>query len=175
MIQEVIIKRKPGFQKGVVSNPNGRKPGTYPEHKRQFIEVQKIAAGKAPEMFNLLENAIKAGESWAHQIYWKELFSIPKRYLEDKAILPTLPDDKTNDLNARITTFVQAIDQFEDFTRDELMTTLKVLTNIKSNEIIGEQTEHIRLSREELGLKIENISAIMKLMEAEKNNETKEE
>lgn len=161
-------KRKPGFQKGVVTNPKGRAVGCYSERKKQFIEIQKIASNKAPEMFTILENAMRTGESWAHQIYWKELFHIPKRYLEETAVIAAIPEGGTLNMDERVKAFMQALEQFEDFTRDEVLTALKVLNTIKSNEVMETQAEHVRLTREELGQKIENITKIMDYMKKEK-------
>lgn len=165
-----IKKRTPGFQKGECGNPKGRPVGAYCERKKQYVELQRIASGKAQEMFVILENAMRTGESWAHQIYWKELFHIPKRYLEETTS-PIIPKGDALNIDERVKAYTQALDRFEDFTRDEVLTALKVLNSIKSNEVVENQAEHVRLTREELGHKIENYVKAMDYMEKENNEE----
>jgi hypothetical protein len=169
MIESPIKKGQPHrVQKGQVINPNGRPKGCYSEYKKQFIEIQKLAAGKASKVFELLENAIEAGEGWAHQIYWKELFALPKRYLEERVMIPKLSEDQSLNISARIKAYLEAHDEFGDHTREEVLTALKVFSSLKINEVLEESATHEQMSKEEMRRLVDDMTRVIDHAEGDK-------
>ena len=153
------IKKKignPNMVKGVSGNPNGRPKGSYNEVTLSFMKLKKIASTKAEEAFGMLWDAMKNGESWAHQIYFKELYSLP-RHLDEKRVIIT---DKETSVEGQIEVLTSILPEFDEVTHDESLNRLKVLNAVKGNDIQAQQNEEIRESRETLLEKVELIQKI---------------
>ena len=75
--------KKYNFKKGVSGNPNGRPKGSFSPLRKQLIELRKRAANDTSEVYEELREKMKSGESWAYQIYFKELVSMPKEWLNE--------------------------------------------------------------------------------------------
>jgi hypothetical protein len=154
-----------GFQKGQSGNPAGKKKGTYNEATKRFIEVKHLAAEKSTEAFKMLWSAMEAGESWAYQIYYKELYAIPKNYNEPTVII----DSTDNSVEGQITAITKALPQFDEITHDESLNRLKALTAVQSNESVDNQTSTIRETRESLMEKIDKIQKVIDYAKSEKD------
>jgi len=160
-----IAAPKPkGFQKGEISNPKGKPKGAYNETTKRFIELKQLAANKAEDAFKMLWTAMESGESWAYQIYYKDLYSIPKNYNEPTVII----DSTDNSVKGQIIAITKALPQFDEITHDESLNRLKALTNVQTNESIENQTSTIRETRESLMEKIDKIQKVIDYAKSEK-------
>jgi hypothetical protein len=130
------MRSRTSFKKGQIGNPKGKPKGTFSEHKKRFIEIQKLAANDAPKMYELLQNAITAGESWAYQIYWKELYVLPKNYNEE-TIEVKLPEEISKlGIDDYLKNFIEGLAKFEYYTKEEVNSIIKTLGNAKLAESI---------------------------------------
>ena len=120
------VATKTSFQKGQSGNHKGRPPGTYSEHKKKFIEIQKLAANDAQAAYQEIRVKMKEGEAWAYQIYFKEL--VPKKFYQTT----TLVEFKEGE--SRLETLIKALSDFEELTHEEILNEIKVL-NIKQSEL----------------------------------------
>ena len=98
-----------------------------------------------------------AGEAWAYQLYFKEIYCIPKKYKQDTAKILPLSLEKSGDINERIKVFIEALNQFEDYTYDDIMLAIKNLNAVKTNEIVTAQN-NILENRESLMEKVKEIN-----------------
>lgn len=152
-----VVKSKTHlFQKGH-NLATGRPRGAYNEATKRFVELKQLAAEKSTEAFRMLWSAMEAGESWAYQIYYKELYAIPKNYNEPTVII----DSTDNSIKGQITAITKVLPQFDEITHDESLNRLKALTAVQSNETIDNQTTTIRETRESLMEKIEKIQKVI--------------
>jgi hypothetical protein len=128
------MANRTSFKKGQVANPKGKAKGTFSEHKKKFIEIQKLAANDASEIYQKLKEHIEAGESWAYQIYWKELYMVPKNHNEE-TIEVKLPEEISKQgTEEYLKTFIESLSRFESFTKDEINSIIKTLSNAKLAE-----------------------------------------
>ena len=51
--------------------------------RKQLLELRKLAISDASEIYQELREKMKSGEAWAYQIYFKELASMPKEWLNE--------------------------------------------------------------------------------------------
>lgn len=128
------IANQTSFQKGEVTNPNGRPKGSYSEHKKKFIEIQKRAANDANDVYDQLQKKIVAGESWAYQIYYKELYVLPKNYNQDSIAVDLPKEISKQRVDVYLAKFIEALARFDEFTKDEIVTIIKVLSNAEIAE-----------------------------------------
>jgi hypothetical protein len=160
-----VVKSKTHlFQKGH-NLATGRPRGAYNEATKRFVELKQLAAEKSTEAFKMLWAAMEAGESWAYQIYYKELYAIPKNYNEPTVII----DSTDNSVEGQITAITKALPQFDEITHDESLNRLKALTAVQSNETIDNQTTTIRETRESLMEKIDKIQKVIDYAKSEKD------
>lgn len=158
------VKKKlgnPNMVKGVSGNPNGRPKGRYSDITLSFMKLKKIASTRAEEAFGMLWSAMERGESWAHQIYFKELYTLPKN-IDDKKVIIT---DKDISLEGQIGVLTSILPEFDEVTHDESLHRLKVLTAVKSNDVLVQQNDEIRETRESLLEKVDLIKQVIELKE----------
>jgi hypothetical protein len=151
----------PNFVKGYTGGTGGRPKGRYSDITLSFIKLKKIASTRADEAFNMLWSAMERGESWAFQIYYKELYTLPKNIDEKTVIIP----DTDKSLDGQIETLTSILPEFDELTHDESLHRLKVLTAVKGNDVLVKQNDEIRESRETLLEKVELIQQIRDLTE----------
>ena len=156
-----VVKRKPGFQKGVVTNPKGRAKGSKSEHTIRAQQVKSLAAEKYEEAFKILWEAVEAKESWAHQLYFKEL--MPKKLNQ----LTVFVEKKDGTLEEQLDSLRKGLAEFTEHTEESLINAMKALNSIKANEAIIQNTNVVQASREELSNKID---LIQQLIDAKKSN-----
>lgn len=143
--------------KGNRANPKGRLKGQYPISTQKFMAVKEIAAQHADKAFKMVWDAMEAKESWAFQIYFKELFHIPRNYGEKTVIL----EKEERTIDGQIKVITEALPEFDEVTQAESLERLKVLNSIKNPELNLIQVEEVRESKESLREKVELIQQIM--------------
>lgn len=126
------------FQKGTCPNPNGRPKGIMNSTRSKFLALRKMATEDAPMMYEKLKEAVDAGESWAMQLYFKELISFPKN-LDQPVTNISVPKEKANNSDEYIVAFLKGLSQFEEFTQEEILDVLKTLSNLKISENIAKE------------------------------------
>ena len=114
------------FQKGQVPNPKGRPKGSVSEYRKKFAEIAKLAANDAPVVYQQIRQFMELGESWAFQLYVKDL--IPKKFFE-----PTITV-KAEDGQPRLEALTTAISGFTELTHSEALEEIKVLKSIELEE-----------------------------------------
>lgn len=149
----------PSFVKGHKPPSKGRPKGSYSMATLSFLKLRDIASSKAEEALGMLWEAMKNGESWAYQIYFKELYTIPKDIDMKKVIIT----DKNPTVDGQIEVLTGILPEFDEVTHDESLNRLKVLSAVKGNDVLSQQTEEIRETRESLREKIELIQEIRDL------------
>jgi hypothetical protein len=149
-------KGNPNFVKGHKTPSNGRPKGRYNDITLGFIQLKKMASTRVEEAFGMLWSAMEKGESWAHQIYFKELYTLPKD-VDEKKVLIT---NKETTIDGQIEVLTSILPEFDEVTHDESLNRLKVLNSVKGNEVMAEQTEEIRETRESL---LEKVNLIQKM------------
>lgn len=158
-----MVKNSTSFKAGESGNLNGRPKGALNKHKKLFLEIQKKAAGKAQEAFNILWECIEARESWALQIFFKELYKVPKKIAEP-CVEVEMPK-KIGEQGAQVflSKFIESLNQFESYTKDEILSVIKILNVVKLVEQVGEDKEILEFLIDEevdvLGTFTENAKA----------------
>lgn len=133
---------KTSFQKGQVANPKGRAKGSISEHRRKFAEIAKLAANDAKDVYKELRECMKAGESWAYQLYVKDL--IPKKSFEPTVLV------KMEEGESRVEAITNALPQFEELTHSEALEEIKVLKSIELEEKKNEAEDCSHYTDDEL-------------------------
>jgi hypothetical protein len=151
----------PNFVKGYTGATGGRPKGRYSDITLSFMKLKKIASTRAEEAFGMLWSAMERGESWAYQIYFKELYTLP-RNIDEKTVTIT---DKDTSLDGQIGVLTSILPEFDEVTHDESLSRLKVLTAVKGNDVMVKQNDEIRETRETLLEKVELIQQIRDLKE----------
>jgi len=146
------------IEKGQVLNPNGRPKGSMNEASKSFMAMRSLAAQDYHMAYEVLRQKLQEGESWAHQLYFKEL--VPKKYKQETVFIEA--EDDT--LEGQIASLRKGLTQFKEYTEESLRETLKALSSIKLNETIADQANSVMLSREEM---LERIDAIQKVIDHE--------
>lgn len=131
--------------------------------KRTKLTLAQKAEDDSAEVYNSLKKHLAGGNPWAFQIYYKDILS--KRSKEDKIKIPPLPQSPFK-ICEYLESLTQALLQFEDFTREEIIDTIKVLSTIKSMNNF-EQQEQIYKQREDL---FQQLIAIREAKEAHKQS-----
>ncbi len=131
------------FKKGQIANPNGRPKGSYSLLRKQLMELRKLAANDINDMYDKLKNAISLGKEWAYQIYFKELVSVPKEWLNevDTSRIPKQIKNVENITEVSIA-LASALLEVDSMSIDEVNSTIKTLNNIKLSEQFGKQKEN---------------------------------
>ena len=109
------------FKKKQSGNPSGRPKGSISEHRKKFMEIAKLAADDAKDIYHELRKCMKAGESWAYQLYVKDL--IPKKSFEPTVLV------KTENGRSRLEALTTALSGFVELTHGEVIEEIKVLQN----------------------------------------------
>lgn len=111
------------FKKGQIPNPKGRPKGAMSEYRKKFMEMGRLAANDAKDVYEEIRACMKAGESWAYQLYVKDL--IPKKSFEPTVLI------KQEEGETRPEAIINALPQFEELTHSEALEELKVLKSIE--------------------------------------------
>lgn len=119
------------FQKGQIPNPKGRPKGAMSEYRKKFMEMGRLAANDAPKVYDEIRAFMESGESWAYQLYVKDL--IPK-----KAFQPVV-QVKQEEGQDRLEAVTAALSGFTELTHEEAMEEIKAFKNAPEKEEIKEQ------------------------------------
>jgi len=120
------VATKTSFQKGQRGNPKGRPRGTYSEHKKKFIEIQKLAANDAQAVYHEIRAKMQEGDAWAYQIFFKEL--VPKKVYQTTTLVTVKEGE------SRLESLIKGLSDFEELTHEEILNEIRVL-NIKQSEL----------------------------------------
>jgi len=125
------------FKKGVSGNPNGRPKGSFSPLRKQLMELRKIAINDSSEIYQELREKMKSGEAWAYQIYFKELASMPKEWLNEVDTSNVFKDinNMKEFQHSKITLFQSLINN-NSMSKDEILELIKVFNNTKINDYI---------------------------------------
>lgn len=162
-----FVKKKPGFPKGISPNPKGRPKGCISKSTAHFLKLKSLAANDYEKAYKLLWEEIENRSSWAFQLYFKDL--VPKKLNQETVII----DLGNGALEDQINALRTGLSRFTEHTEESLLNTLKVLSNIKANESLNDQTQIIKESREELLEKVNKISNVIEFIKQNESSEDK--
>ena len=125
------------FKKGVSGNQNGRHKGSFSPLRKQLMELRKLAINDSSEIYQELREKMKSGEAWAYQIYFKELASMPKEWLNEVDTSNVFKDinNMKEFQHSKITLFQSLINN-NSMSKDEILELIKVFNNTKINDYI---------------------------------------
>lgn len=152
---KVIKNEKGHFIKGVSANPYGRPKGGANETTRKYMKIKSLAAEKYHEAFKILWECVEAKESWAHQLFFKEL--VPKTLRQESLIL----DAVDRSVKGQIVTLTEGLAEFDHVTQEDVMDRLKTLAAIKLTDDIDNSNEAVRENRAQLMEKVEKLDYLI--------------
>ena len=125
------------FKKGVSGNPNGRPKGSFSPLRKQLLELRKLAINDASEIYQELREKMKSGEAWAYQIYFKELASMPKEWLNEVDTSNVFKDiNNSKEFQHSKISLFQSLINNNSMSQDEILDLIKLLNNTKINDYI---------------------------------------
>jgi hypothetical protein len=101
------------------------------------MELRKLAINDASEIYQELREKMKSGEAWAYQIYFKELASMPKEWLNEVDTSNVFKDinNMKEFQHSKITLFQSLINN-NSMSKDEILELIKLFNNTKINDYI---------------------------------------
>lgn len=156
-MNKVIKNEKGHFLKGVCTNPNGRVKGSLNENTKKYMKIKSLAAEKYQDAFKILWECVEAKESWAHQLFFKEL--VPKTLRQESIIL----DAVDRSIKGQIVTLTEGLAEFDHVTQDDVMDRLKTLAAVSLSEQVDDADVIVRESRASLVDKVDRIGHLIDL------------
>ena len=101
------------------------------------MELRKLAINDSSEIYQELREKMKSGEAWAYQIYFKELASMPKEWLNEVDTSNVFKDinNMKEFQHSKITLFQSLINN-NSMSKDEILELIKLFNNTKINDYI---------------------------------------
>ena len=97
--------------------------------------MRKLAISDASEIYQELREKMKSGEAWAYQIYFKELASMPKDWLNEVDTSNISKEIKTsNDIQPCRIALLQALIDNDSMSKKEALELLKSFNNTEIND-----------------------------------------
>ncbi len=153
-----LLKNEKGhFIKGVCTNPNGRAKGGMNETTKKYLRIKTLAAERYEEAFELLWEAVKAKESWAHQLFFREL--VPKTLRHESIVLNMV--DKS--IKGQITTLTEGLAEFDHVTEEDALNRLKTLAAVQLSDKVDEGDVAVRESRDILMDKVYRLEGLIEM------------
>jgi hypothetical protein len=122
------MQKANGFKKGKSGNPFGRPVGTKNSSTKSWAAVRKLATNDYCTAYQELRKAMKAGEGWAHNLFFKEL--VPKKVYTDTILIK--PENNTPE--SRVAAITSALSVFDELTHSEAMEEIKTFSKLKEAE-----------------------------------------
>ena len=116
------------YKKGDRGNPNGRPKGSLNKFNQLRFEFARSAETDLIAAYEELRAAMKTGEGWAHQIFWK--YMVPKRMYKDTVIVDCSGD--------KLSALLDGLKQFQELTYEEVLDGIKALSSVKLEQKIEE-------------------------------------
>ncbi len=165
--------KKTGFKKGYSGNPKGRPKGSFSPLRQQLMDLRKRAAANADEAYDRLWQDFQAGDPLAKQIFFKELLSVPKEWLNevDTSDLPK-QIRSVDDVNHVLAALANTLLNGESMSTEEVHSLIKTLNNIKFTEQFGKQNNVLsKLSDEQIKIIVGWLEEADKTTNEKKDNE----
>lgn len=128
---------KTSFKVGNNANPNGRPKGAYSPLRKQLLALRNRAAENVEEAFNDLWKDFKAGDPLARQIYFKELVSIPKEWMNETVVVAK------KEGVSRLEAIEEVLSEFTELTHEEVLDEIKVLKAVEQKEEAAQPTDNV--------------------------------
>ena len=165
VVKQVLKDEKGHFVKGMSGNPDGRAKGSMNDSTKKYYRIKTLAAERYDEAFELLWEAVKAKESWAHQLFFKEL--VPKTLKHESIILNSM--DKS--IKGQITTLTEGLVEFDHVTEEDALNRLKTLAAVQLSDKVDEGDVAVRESRDILMDKVYRLENLIEMKEKQDNKE----
>jgi 3-dehydroquinate synthase class II len=127
----IMAESSTSFKKGVVANSKGRKKGSLNKKTKNYVNLKKLAADDYCEAYKELREAMKMGEGWAHNLFFKEL--VPKKVYTDTILVAPKGDTP----EARIAAITRGLQAVDELTHSEAMEEIKTFSKVKEIEEIN--------------------------------------
>lgn len=139
-------------KKGQVINPKGRPKGSMNEFKKKSMELRQRALQDVTKAYKILWKAFEAKESWAHQIYFKELVPFKKEWLSEVNTSNVPTEIKSiDDVNHVLAALTNTLLKEGSMSTEEVHNLIKTLNSIKFTEQFGKQNNQLsKLSDEQV-------------------------
>ena len=123
------------FKKGEVNNPKGRPKGSISPLRKQLLGLRNRASDDFLEVYDELREYMKSGEAWAFQIFFKELASMPKEWLNEVDTSNVFKDIKTSkDIQHCFITLFESLINDDSMSKKEAFDLIKSLNNTEIND-----------------------------------------
>jgi len=155
------VKNSSHFCKGKSGNPNGRRVGSTNAATKAWAEIRKLAVADYQTAYTELRGAMTLGEGWAHALFFNKL--VPKKNPDD-CITIEIPQKLSGDtVDGYIKRFIEALNNYQEYTIDEWVQIVSVLNRIKFTEQLGnEGISVLELCNQD---EIDKIESIVKIAE----------
>jgi hypothetical protein len=123
------------FKKGIVNNPKGRPKGSISPLRKQLLGLRNRASDDFLEVYDELREKMKSGEAWAFQIFFKELASMPKEWLNEIDTTNIHKEIKSfKDIQQSLINLFDTLINSDSLSQKEAIDLIKSLKNTEIND-----------------------------------------